>query len=190
MEKWKKGFALILIAAIGTALAGCGDAGNETKLKTEAAYTEKEERYRTLPTEMMTPEETLRLTAGTKIELEDLEKMPDEAELEKHNLMIAYVFNQELYDEQGNFLESIQTEGGEISEDIRNKGYEERKTEYNQTSKDILTAIKIYEFVFTRDPEITGKEDGTWYKWADDAKWFIISPVVSKDVLAELDTYS
>ena len=89
MQKMKMLFSLALVATMGMGLAGCSSSANEEET-TKKTETVEEEEVIKLPTEIMSAEETMQLTAGTEIKLEDLEKMPDEATLEENNLMTTY----------------------------------------------------------------------------------------------------
>lgn len=175
MRKMKRLFSLALVATMGMVLVGCSNSAKEEEKTKETEIVEKEEMI-TLPTETMSPEETLKLTVGTEIKINDLDKMPDEAILEENNLMIGYIFEDCFYDYDGELLNTATTESGEISDNIKKNGYEEIDlTEHQQIRKTTLSGIKIYEFSFMQE------DDGTWMKWATDSEWLIKAPVISEE---------
>ncbi|WP_297239019.1 hypothetical protein [uncultured Faecalicoccus sp.] len=157
MQKMKMLFSLALVATMGMGLAGCSSSANEEET-TKKTETVEEEEVIKLPTEIMSAEETMQLTAGTEIKLEDLEKMPDEATLEENNLMTTYNIVSSFLDENGKKGKEIEMQEGSGVYEYDEHGYREQVGSDGKTETIQITGITIEEIknlIYNNDGTIT-----------------------------------
>ncbi len=188
---YKKALAALLAGTMGMGIAGCSNSNNEEKPKEDVTKEEqpesptKDSQY-TMPTEVMSEEETKALVEGTMLSLEEPIKMPDEAVLEEMNLMPAYYVSSTFYDENNQQTsKEIKLFQGVLPETIDENGFATRQVSTGSTEHIQLLGIKIVPIA-----EIKNEADGSYTKGFLDPDLGAIvygGPVLSQTLKDELN---
>lgn len=163
MKEMKRLFSLALVAAMGMGLVGCSNSneGSQPSSKedtTEANEDSKEEIK--IPTETMSVEETQQLTAGTVINFEDTNKLPDEATLESMNLTAVYRVETSTYDKDDVLVDpGYEALYGVLPTELADDGYNNEQISGGYVAKDRWVGMKISEII-----AFDQNENGQWIK--------------------------
>lgn len=188
---YKKALAALLAGTMGMGIAGCSNSDSEEKPKEDVTQEaqpnepEKDNQY-SMPTEVMSEEETRALVEGTMLSLEDSIKLPDEAILEEMNLMPAYYVSSVFYDENNQpTTDKIELLQGSLPESIDENGFALKKVSNGSTEHIQLLGIKIVSIA-----EIKNEADGSYTKGFLDPELGAIiygGPVLSQALKDELN---
>lgn len=191
MEKMKRLFSLTLVLTMGMGVVGCSNSNEGTQPSSKEDITEvnedpKEEEIK-IPTETMSVEETQQLTAGTVINFEDINKLPDEATLESMNLTAVYCIEMSMYDKDGILVDpGVETLYGVLPTELADDGIYDKPLNDGYVSQEHWVGVKISEIV-----AFNQNENGQWIKVVEENGYFMDgSPVVSEELLNELTASS
>ena len=180
---YKKALAALLATTTTLGLAGCG--GNEEtpkddKVEEPADTNDQNDKLAYLPSDVMSKEETQQLALGTRINVEDLKKLPDELALEDAEMSMIYIYKSTATTEDGNTTEyenrfarpAEMDENGEAS--ITYEGV---------TNTDDNAGIEIaYIASYLQD------DNGVWNKYVEiDGTLTLAGPVISEDKIEMLN---